>query len=261
MLRPSSRTVPTEKRRNPMANESICWIGPEDPPDYFPPVSRALTEPDGLLAAGGDLSPDRLLWAYRHAIFPWYEDGQPPLWWSPDPRAVFLPGDFHLSRRLRRSVRTSALDITVNSHFADVIRACAAPRRHLRGTWITAEMIAAYERMHALGWAHSIEIVHDGELCGGLYGIAIGSVFFGESMFSRVSNASKFALLFLNRMLDSGRLTLIDCQLVSAHLQSLGARSLPRTEFVRLLDISCPNPVAIEFRSDAPMSVPRLLEI
>ncbi len=225
-----------------MSNNRVTWLSTSDPPDSFPPVSAALREPDGLLAAGGSLQIERLLYAYRHGIFPWYEDGQPLLWWSPDPRCVFLPGDYHVSRRLRRELRCTSAEIRVNTAFADVIRACAGPRRSEQGTWITADMIRAYQQLHESGWAHSIEVWRAGQLCGGLYGLVIGRVFFGESMFSEIANASKMALLYLARSLDSGEIEMLDCQVSSAHLLSLGARMIPRSEFTELLETGC-NPV------------------
>lgn len=222
-----------------MTNHRITWIGPDDPPDCFPPVDTALQEPDGLLAAGGDLAPERLLWAYRHGIFPWYDEGQPLLWWSPDPRCLFMRGDFHASRRLRRSMRSSNTEVRINTAFSEVIRECAGPRRHQQGTWITPDMIAAYETLHDQGWAHSIEVWDNDALVGGLYGLAIGNAFFGESMFSTRENASKMALMYLNSMLDSEAIDLIDCQVISQHLVSLGARILPRPDFIAALTPAC----------------------
>ena len=217
----------------------IAWLSPADSADAFPPVERALRDPDGLLAAGGDLSSDRLLYAYRHGIFPWYEDGQPILWWSPDPRCILRPDSMHVSRRLRRAIRQSDATVHVNTAFAEVMRACAAPREGQPGTWITPEMMAAYEQLHQSGWAHSIEIRHDGQLVGGLYGVAIGRAFFGESMFSRHSNASKFALLALCRGLHDPAFEVIDCQVVSPHLTSLGAELVERRRFAGMLDECC----------------------
>ena len=173
------------------SNNRIAWISANDPPDTFPDIGRAMREPDGLLAAGGDLSAARLLTAYRLGIFPWFDEGQPILWWSPDPRCVLLPGEFHASRRLRRELRRSGAEIRFNTSFDEVIARCADPRPGQYGTWITREMIAAYTRLHADGWAHSIEVWQRDALIGGLYGLAIGRVFFGESMFSLQSNASK----------------------------------------------------------------------
>jgi len=242
-----------------MSNTGVFWLSPGDPADAFPPVEAALSEPEGLLAAGGDLSTERLLCAYRNGIFPWYDEGQPVLWWSPDPRCVFKPGDFHLSRRLRRSLRQSTAEVRFNTSFADVIRACGGPRRSEQGTWITPDMVNAYERLHDQGWAHSIEIWQDGSLVGGLYGLAIGRAFFGESMFSIDANASKIALLTLSRRMDSGAFGIVDCQMVSNHLLSLGAAVIPRQEFIAILKPLCNSAVRFENWPSEPISVPELL--
>ncbi len=236
-----------------MSNSRVMWLSPGDPPNSFPPTSAALHEPDGLLAAGGDLSSDRLLFAYRNGIFPWYDEGQPLLWWSPDPRCVFMPGDLRLSRRLRRELRRSTAEIRINTVFSDVIHACAGPRRSEQGTWITAEMIRAYEQLHGEGWAHSIEVWQTGELIGGLYGLAIGNAFFGESMFSAAANASKLALFYLAGRLLEGDLELLDCQVVSAHLVGLGARSVPRSTFLQDLKTACDPPKAFENWPNSPV--------
>ena len=241
-----------------MTSNRITWIGPDDPPDCFPPVEAALREPDGLLAAGGDLAPERLLWAYRHGIFPWYDDGQPLLWWSPDPRCLFVRGDFHASRRLLRSMRNSNLEVRTNTAFAEVIRACAGPRRYEQGTWITPDMITAYETLYEQGWAHSIEIWEGDALCGGLYGLAIGKAFFGESMFSAHENASKVALSFLDSLLNSDVFEVIDCQVISQHLVSLGARILPREEFIALLDQACSSLRRLENWPNVPIPAAKL---
>ncbi len=202
----------------------------------FPPVEAALAEPNGLLAAGGDLSVGRLLAAYRHGIFPWYAPGEPLLWWSPDPRMVLFPAELKISRSLARTLKNADYRIRLDSAFAQVIAACAAPREGGGGTWISAEMLAAYQRLHDLGYAHSVETwMVDGEnstLAGGLYGIAIGRVFYGESMFSRRTDASKIALAHLCRLLEQRGFAVIDCQMNTAHLASLGAREIPRREFV-----------------------------
>lgn len=237
----------------------LAWLRPDDPADAFPDIETALDEPDGLLAAGGDLSPERLLAAYRRGIFPWYEDGQPILWWSPDPRCVLRPAELNLSRRLCRYARQSTLELTFNRAFGAVIRACAQRRHYAHGTWITADMVAAYERLHEAGWAHSVEVRDGGELVGGLYGIAIGRVFFGESMYSGVDNASKFALLGLAAvMLDNG-LELLDCQVVSEHLLTLGAAPVDRRSFRSLLDTLCPG--AERFTAWPPEPVPVALAL
>lgn len=242
-----------------MNNNRVVWLSPDDPPDSFPPVSAALREPDGLLAAGGDLGVERLLFAYRHGIFPWYDEGQPLLWWSPDPRCVFLPGDYHISRRLRRELQRSAAEIRVNTAFSDVIRACAGPRRSDQGTWITPAMIDAFEELHEQGWAHSVEAWQGGELVGGLYGLVIGKVFFGESMFSLSSNASKIALMYLADRLNRGDIELLDCQVISSHLMGLGARITPRSEFVQSLSTACDPPEPYENWPDAPLPCAQLL--
>ncbi|MFN3713228.1 MAG: leucyl/phenylalanyl-tRNA--protein transferase [Alcanivoracaceae bacterium] len=213
---------------------ALIWLAPGDP---FPPTSQALDDPAGLLAAGGDLSPDTLLRAYRRGIFPWYCDGQPLLWWSPDPRLVLYPEQFHLSRRLARSLTQPHWRFSLNHAFDEVIQACAqTPRRGQRGTWITAEMTTAYHRLHRLGHAHSLEVWHDQRMVGGIYGVRVGRVFFGESMFSHVRDASKAAMAMLCRLHASLHLSLLDCQVESAHLLTLGATTLPRREFERLLE-------------------------
>jgi len=218
---------------------SLCWLPRDGRADRFPPVERALKEPNGLLAAGGDLAPERLLAAYKQGIFPWYEDGQPILWWSPDPRAVLRPADLKISRSLRRSVTRRGFELRVDTAFARVVAACAEPRRYGGGTWITAEMAEAYERLHELGWAHSFETWAGGELVGGLYGVAIGRAFFGESMFTRVTDASKVALVNAVAFLSGRGVELIDCQVASAHLKSLGAVDIPREEFLALIRNLC----------------------
>jgi len=224
-----------------MSSNRVVWLAPTDPPDAFPDISSALREPDGLLAAGGDLSSGRLLQAYRTGIFPWFDDGQPILWWSPDPRCILRPREFRTSSRMRRAIRSSAAEITINTSFAEVIRCCSGPRRSEQGTWITTEMIEAYEALHAEGWAHSIEVREDDMLIGGLYGLAIGRVFFGESMFSQKPNASKMAMLGLSEILDENAFDLIDCQVVSQHLLTLGAVAISREEFASHLQSSCPE--------------------
>jgi len=214
----------------------LCWLSAADDPTSLPDPALALREPNGLLAAGGSLDPDWLLEAYSRGIFPWFEQGQPILWWSPDPRTVLLPQDLRVSRSLRRRIRQAEFEIAADSDFAGVIDACAAPRRYTDATWITAPMRAAYICLHTLGWAHSFEAWHEGELVGGLYGVAIGRVFFGESMFARRTDASKVALVAAIRHLTAHGFELIDCQLPSAHLSSLGAISLPRSEFLSRLE-------------------------
>ena len=218
------------------------WLDPRDPDGPFPPLQYALREPDGLLAIGGDLAPGRLLRAYRQGIFPWYNAGQPILWWSPDPRAVLLPDQLHLSRSLRKSLRRAPYDIRIDQAFDQVIAACAGPRPGADGTWITAEMQAAYRELHRLGHAHSVEAWQEGRLVGGLYGIAIGHAFFGESMFSHAADASKIAFAHLVRQLVAWRFELIDCQMQTAHLARFGARPMPREDFVHHLARACQAP-------------------
>jgi len=213
----------------------IHWLAPEDPPERFPPVESALADPPGLLAAGADLRPERLLAAYRRGIFPWYSPGQPVLWWSPDPREVLYPAEFHCSRSLARRLRRGDFLWHQDRDFPAVVAACAAPRAQSPGTWITEAMLDAYCRLHELGFAHSAEVWRGGELVGGLYGIRLGGVFFGESMFSREPDASKAALAGLVRQCLADGTQLIDCQLPSAHLRSLGSRAVPRSQFLREL--------------------------
>jgi leucyl/phenylalanyl-tRNA--protein transferase len=209
----------------------LHWLKPTDPPDSFPDPELALAEPDGLLAVGGDLSVPRLLAGYREGIFPWYQDDQPIMWWSPDPRAILLPAELHVSRSLRRSLRRNRFAVSVDADFAGVISGCAEIRAD-PGTWITADMASAYRELYAQGHAHSIETWLGDELAGGLYGVSIGRVFFGESMFSRVDDASKTALVQLVRVCRELGIQLIDCQVASAHLASLGSRQIPRSSFL-----------------------------
>ena len=219
----------------------IPWLQPGDPPAAFPPVESALTDPDGLLCAGGDLAPARLLEAYRRGIFPWYSAEQPILWWSPDPRTVLYPAEFRVSRSLAKTLRNRGFAITLDRSFAAVMERCADPALRPEGTWISPQMRAGYQRLHDLGYAHSIEARLDGRLVGGLYGVALGRVFFGESMFSLVRDASKAALHALVRMMLARGDRLIDCQVASAHLASLGARAIPRREFVAELAAAIPD--------------------
>ena len=203
-------------------------------PYPFPPLEAA--SPEGLLAVGGDLNPDRLLSAYRQGIFPWYSDDQPILWWSPDPRAVLYPSKLHISKSLRKSLRTRGFEVSADRAFALVIAACAESRNRGEGTWITSGMQEAYCALHRMGYAHSVETWHNGELVGGLYGLAIGKAFFGESMFSRVADASKTALVGLATSLAADGYRFIDCQVVSEHLTSLGAEAAPRDRFASELN-------------------------
>jgi leucyl/phenylalanyl-tRNA--protein transferase len=213
----------------------ITWLAPDDPPESFPPVERALQDPPGLLAAGGDLSGARLLAAYRRGIFPWFSPGQPVLWWSPDPREVLFPKEFHCSRSLARSLRLRGFQCSSDQAFAAVIDACAAPRPSSPGTWITPEMRAAYCLLHEQGIAHSIEVRREGRLVGGLYGLRMGRVFCGESMFSRETDASKAALHALVGQCLADGTVLIDCQVPSAHLRTLGSRPISRAQFLACL--------------------------
>jgi leucyl/phenylalanyl-tRNA--protein transferase len=207
---------------------------------FFPPVETALREPNGLLAMGGDLSVECLLDAYRHGIFPWFNPGEPIFWWSPDPRMVLVPDEVRVTRSLAKRIRNAGFEVRVDTAFADVMRACAAPRQSkpgedAAGTWISSAMVAAYTRLHQAGYAHSVETWHDGALVGGLYGVAIGRMFYGESMFSREPDASKVALVRLARQLQQWQFGLIDCQMETAHLASLGAHTVPRAAFTARL--------------------------
>ena len=212
----------------------IPWLDPDEL--WFPHPSRALEEPPGLLAAGGDLSPERLLKAYSMGIFPWYEDQQPILWWSPDPRAVLFPAEFRLRRSLRKILRNKPFTVSFDKNFAGVIRACAQPRSYSEETWITNEMAGAYQALHEAGHAHSLEVWHEDSLVGGLYGVALGKVFFGESMFSTQRDASKIALCALAWHLENSGFELLDCQMHSAHLEFMGSRTIPREDFLKLLE-------------------------
>lgn len=210
----------------PRLNEDNLW---------FPAVAQALDEPNGLLAFGGDLRPERILAAYRRGIFPWYQDDQPILWWSPDPRAVLFPEQIHISRSMRKVLASNLFTVRMDTDFAGVMRGCAELTERRSGTWITGPMFDAYCKLHELGYAHSIEVWHDGELVGGLYGIALGAVFFGESMFSREKNASKIALIRLCQQLQHWGFAVIDCQVSNPHLHSMGANTIARSTFVKLL--------------------------
>ncbi len=217
----------------------LCWLDQGCPPDSFPPLESALSEPDGLLAAGADLTPERMLYAYRHGIFPWYDDGQPVLWWSPDPRTVIEPDKLHVSRSLARRLRRCGWTWTVSRRFSDVVEACAEPRKGQAGTWITNDMKAAYQLLHKADFARSIEIWEHDELIGGIYGLCIDRVFFGESMFSRATDASKAAIVALCHEMHATGMPLLDCQVHSSHLATLGAKSMARSEFSALLRQIC----------------------
>jgi len=210
---------------------SIVWL--EDNNYEFPPVEQALSDPDGLLAAGGSLTPEILLKAYRHGIFPWYSEGQPILWWSPDPRCVLFPEKLKLSRSLKKTLRKQLFTVSQDTAFREVMLNCAKPRKDDAGTWITHNMLEAYCRMHELGYAHSIECWQDDELAGGLYGIALGEMFFGESMFSKTADASKVALAYL---CNTVKPKLIDVQVYSRHMERMGAEMIPRARFIEYLN-------------------------
>lgn len=209
------------------------WINRQS--DTFPPLEFALRSPNGLLALGGDLSASRLISAYRHGCFPWYSEGQPLMWWSPDPRTVLFPNELHLPRSLRKTMRSARYQVTYNQSFDAVIAACAEPRSSDGGTWITPVMQAAYCELHRLGHAHSVEVWHQQQLVGGLYGIAMGQLFFGESMFARMADASKTGFATLVQDLRQAGFVLIDCQMPTEHLARFGAREIPRSEFQQYL--------------------------
>ena len=227
----------------------IPWLTGNAP---FPPVERALRSPSGLLAAGGDLSAARLLEAYRQGIFPWFNLGEPTLWWSPDPRMVLVPGEFKISRSFARVLRNHAYEVRCNTAFEQVMHGCAAPRSGHSGTWIHEDMIAAYCELHRMGYAHSVETWVDGKLIGGLYGVCIGRMFYGESMFSHASNASKIALAHLTGQLERWQFGLVDCQMNTPHLASLGAREIPRNEFIARLQelVNCAPITHWQFDTD-----------
>jgi len=210
----------------------ITWLNPNDP---FPPLDSALREPNGLLAAGGDLSPQRLIEAYSRGIFPWFNPGEPILWWSPDPRMVLFPGELKVSRSLRKTLKKHPYEIRVDTAFRQIMKACAAPRNDHSGTWITPAMIGAYTELHLQGLAHSVETWMGNKLVGGLYGISLGRMFYGESMFSLATDASKIAFVHLVRQLERWGFGMIDCQMKTAHLATLGAREIPRAEFSQKL--------------------------
>jgi leucyl/phenylalanyl-tRNA--protein transferase len=243
----------------------IPWLNADTP---FPPLAEALKDPNGLLAAGGDLSPARLLDAYRRGIFPWYSPGEPILWWSPDPRLVLFPEELRITRSLAKTLRNADYRVKLDSAFAAVVAACATtPRAGQNGTWITTEMQQAYGRLHELGYAHSVETWRGDRLIGGLYGVAIGRVFCGESMFSHATDASKIALAHLCRFLAQRDFGIIDCQMETAHLRSLGANPMPRddycTHIARLAALDTPfgrwpeDGIEGVFRRSAPARVPK----
>ena len=240
----------------------IPFLGPADP---FPPIDQALDDPDGLLAAGASLSPRRLIDAYRRGIFPWFNEGDPILWWSPDPRTVLHPSRIHVSHSLRKRLRKDAFRITIDRAFARVLAGCAKPRSDDTGTWLSQPMRRAYASLHAAGFAHSIEVWMDGELAGGIYGVAIGRMFFGESMFTRRTDASKIAMVRLAAQLDRWEFPLIDCQLETAHLLSLGAEHLPRRRFIAAIEQLVTEPAPVWVMDDdlagTPEHAPRTLRL
>jgi leucyl/phenylalanyl-tRNA---protein transferase len=211
--------------------KQLYWLKPEL---WFPSPSEAFEDPNGLLAVGGDLSAERLKLAYANGIFPWYSDDQPILWWSPNPRCVLFPEKVHVSRSLGKTLRKNVFDVTMDQDFAGVIRACAATRCET-GTWITSDMEHAYTQLHQQGLAHSVECWYQDTLVGGLYGLAMGRCFFGESMFSRMTDASKVAFVHLARQLQNWNYALIDCQVENEHLLSLGAETISRDLFLTIL--------------------------
>jgi leucyl/phenylalanyl-tRNA--protein transferase len=221
----------------------IPWLHGEAP---FPPIAKALRSPNGLLCAGGTLTPERVLEAYAKGIFPWFSAGDPVLWWSPDPRMVLFPEELKVSRSLRKVVQRGAYETRFDGAFRAVMQACALPRDGQGGTWIVPEMIDAYTQLHDRGFAHSVESWHEGELVGGLYGVSLGKVFFGESMFTRAPDASKVALVRLVERLRAADFRVIDCQQATAHLASLGAREIPREAFAQLLRESIQYPASGE---------------
>ncbi len=225
-----------------MDNPIPFYINPRDTSYQFPDISRALREPDGLLAIGGDLSAQRLESAYKSCIFPWYNNDQPILWWSPDPRAVIYPEKIRVSRSLRKSIKKGHIMVSFDQAFTRVIDACRKTRKDSEGTWITQEMRNAYCNLHRLGNAHSVEAWLDGQLVGGLYGVSFGQIFFGESMFSTVTDASKIAFVKLAEQLTQWNYQLIDGQVKSAHLSSLGAEELPRNQFKQRVSELCELP-------------------
>lgn len=216
----------------------VPWLAPNDETTPLPDPETALADPSGLLAIGASLSPQRLESAYRRGIFPWYAPGEPILWWSPDPRALITPSGFHMSRSLRRRLQKPDYEVCMDTAFEAVVAACAAPRLDQPGTWITPEMADAYCQLHKLGLAHSIEVWREKRLIGGLYGVSTGHAFFGESMFSRATNASKIAIAWLLRQLDEWGFDFLDCQMPTGHLLSLGAETVPRKRFLLRLAAS-----------------------
>ncbi|MGD8909252.1 MAG: leucyl/phenylalanyl-tRNA--protein transferase [Chromatiales bacterium] len=236
----------------------MIFLLDEEPNAPFPDVSLAEREPNGLLAVGGDLSPQRIINAYQQGIFPWFSEGEPILWWSPDPRTVLFPDRIKISRSLRKLLRKKPFKLSFDRDFGGVIQACAEPREHSPGTWLLPEMIEAYQHQHAMGLAHSVEVWQDKKLVGGLYGVAIGAVFFGESMFSRIPDSSKIALVHLSRTLRAWGFKMIDCQVYTQHLASLGAQEIPRQAFCRNLKNWCKLPGQPGSWSEVPSAYPEV---
>lgn len=227
----------------------LRWLDERVPDEPFPARDEILADPEGLVAIGGCLSPNRLVNAYRAGIFPWFNEGEPILWWSPDPRWVLKPGNLHISRSLQKSMRNKGFKISFDRAFDEVIQACAEPRVGASGTWISAEMRVAYGRLHRLGIAHSFEVWQEGALVGGLYGVGLGKMFFGESMFHRVTDASKVALARASEVLEGWGYDLMDCQVHTAHLESLGAIPISRSDFcLKVSQLTASQPAASAWR-------------
>lgn len=231
------------------STNKLYWVKDNLLATGFPDVNKALRDPDGLLAIGGDLTEERLLDAYQQGIFPWFNEGQPILWWSPDPRCILIPEEIKISRSLAKRLRKNQFKVTFNAAFIEVLEACAGTRKGIDDTWITNEIKLAYLRLFQLGYAHSVECWHDGTLVGGLYGIALGKVFFGESMFSHESDASKVSLVHLTQKLEKMNFRLIDCQVHSRHLQTLGAKPIHRELFIKMLENYCSLEKVIDWNS------------
>ena len=236
---------------------SLHLLNPNQPEEAFPPVETAWDEPNGLLAVGGDLSNTRLINAYHAGIFPWFGPQEPIYWWSPDPRAVLFPGRVRITRSLRKSMRNKGYTIAFDRNFSDVVRACAAPRNYTSGTWITEDMHHAYCRLHKAGYAHSVEVYKEEELVGGLYGVAVGGVFCGESMFSREPDTSKIAFVALAWHLVKWGFALIDCQIANPHLSSLGAEEITRQRFQSILKTFSDTPETADWITDPTVDLSR----
>jgi leucyl/phenylalanyl-tRNA--protein transferase len=238
----------------------LHWLDPRNPRQPFPAPQLAMRDPNGLLAIGGDLSVARLVNAYAQGIFPWYNPDEPILWWCPDPRAVLVPTQFHVSRSLARRLRKQDFAVTLDRNFGGVLESCSAPRARGRGTWLGPEMKQAYRALHARGHAHSIEVWQRGTLVGGLYGVGLGRAFYGESMFSAIDDGSKIALYYLCRQLAAWDFALMDCQIASPHLATLGATELPRDRFLAVLHdaVAKNGPARWQFDIDVPAATEHL---